>query len=452
MTASESSTRQAELAGFDRLLPALKEAYRRQRGKAWTSEELGAFAGLPAAEVARTLERFAAELGLAELLFGDDEGLVGAIQLSAAVEDTASFEAVHAGLAAQAPLRGPSHITELEVDGHRMLQRLVLRPGALTVLTGAPGSGKSSILDCLERLSLAMAGPVPSQGDSQVPERLHLSLRLESGAGQRVLYTVSLGGTRAVPRVTSERLEAGEGFAVLDFQNGQGVVRTATAEPPRPRVLATPRTVLAGELALRGALEAPVPGVVTSVRSLLEGWRFHRGFDVSAGAASRRPALSEPEPVLAADGANLSAVLFELWAAHPERWRELESHLRAALPSFEGLSVRPQGGLGTVMGVWREAGVREPLTLGELSDGTLLLLCLAVVCLSPRPAPLLVLDGLEVGLHPQVLPTLGALLQRAAMETQVLVATASSELIACLPTDARVLLTKASGRAVASRG
>jgi len=451
VTASESSTRQAELAGFDRLLPALKEAYRRQRGKAWTSEELGAFAGLSAAEVARTLERFAAELGLAELLFGDDEGLVGAIQLSAAVEDTASFEAVHTGLAAQAPLDGPVRLTELAVDGHRMLQGLVLRPGALTVLTGAPGSGKSSLLGCLERLSLAMAGPLPSGGESQAPERLHLSLRLESGTGRRVHYTVSLGGTRALPRVTSERLEAGEGFPVLDFLNGQGFVRMATAEPPRPRVLSLPRTVPAGELALRSALE-PAPGVATSVRSLLAGWRFHRGFDVSAGAASRRPVLSAPEPVLAADGSNLSAVLFELWAGHPERWRELESHLRVALPSFEGLSVRPEGGPGTVVGVWREVGVREPLTLGELSDGTLLLLCLAVVCLSPRPAPLLVLDGPEAGLHPAVLPTLGALLQRAAAETQVLVATTSSELIACLPSDERVLLTKESGRVVASRG
>jgi predicted ATPase len=113
--------------------------------------------------------------------------------------------------------------------------------------------------------------------------------------------------------------------------------------------------------------------------------------------------------------------------------------------------VKPRGGPGTVIGVWREAGVREELTLAHLSDGTLRLLCLAALCLSPLPAPLVGLDGPELGLPPRALPVLALLLRRASEASQVLVATHSPELLAGLPPEAVAVLEKVDGRAVLSR-
>ncbi len=457
------------LAGFDRLLPSLKEAFQRNPGKTWSSEELGELSGLPAAEVARTLESFASKLGLAEVLFGDDAGLVGAIQLSPSVVETERFASVRARLATLGPLEAPLRLTELRVDGYRVLEGLEARLGALTVLTGAPGAGKSSLLDCLALLSFAAVHPLPPEVDPRgagqrlfragSPERIHLSLRATSGTGRVVHYAVDLGASARGPRVTSERFvcvgtEAGgedaESFPVLDFQHGRGTVRTVTWEPPRPRQLSVSRTLPENELALRGAFE-PVPRVVDSLRAFVSGWRFHPGFEVARGAASRRPVLTEPEPLLAADGSNLSAVLFHLMVEHPERWGELEAHLREALPSFQSLSVKPRGGPGTVLGVWREAGVAHELTLADLSEGTLRFLCLAALCLSPRKAPLLGLDGPEVGLHPRMLPVLARLLRRASTETQVLVATQSPLLLRGLALDEVAVLKREEGRSVFSR-
>ncbi|MFL5358038.1 AAA family ATPase [Archangium sp.] len=448
-----------EYAHFDRLLPALKEAWRRNRARTWTAEELGELSGLPASEVAQTLERFASELELAEVLFGDDAGLVGAIQLSPAVLETESFASVRARLEAQGPLELPLHLSALHVDGFRVLQGLDVRPGPLTVLTGEPGSGKSALLECLALLSRAMGAALPSGPDARLPERLHLSLRLTSGSGRALRYAVSLGGPAGVPRVTSERLagletdasgQESEAFTFLERQNGQGTVHTATWGPPRPRVLSVPLVLAPDALALSGGLE-PALRVADSVRAFVSGWRFYPGFDVSRGAVLRRPVPSEPEPVLAPDGSNLSAVLFHLMVEHPERWRELEALLRAVLPSFHALSVKPRGGPGTVIGVWREAGVREELTLAHLSDGTLRLLCLAALCLSPLLAPLVGLDGPELGLPPRALPVLASLLRRASEASQVLVATHSPELLAGLPLEAVAVLEKVDGRAVLSR-
>ncbi|QRK11679.1 AAA family ATPase [Archangium violaceum] len=447
-----------ERSAFDRLLPALKEAYRRNAGKAWTAGELGELSGLPEAEVARTLELFASELALAEVLFGDDAGLVGAIQLSPSVLETEPFASVRAWLGAQGPLEEPLRLTGLRVDGYRGLEGLEARLGALTVLTGEPGSGKSALLECLELLSRAVVEPLPSGPHSRVPGRLHLSPCVTSGASRAFRYSVSLGGPVGSPRVTSERFacvetdargQESEAFVFLDFQNGQGTVRTVTWEPPRPRVLSASRGVPPDSLALRGALE-PALGSAASFRAFLSGWRFYPGFDVSRGAALRRPVPSEPEPVLAVDGSNLSAVLFHLMVECPERWRELEASLREALPSFLSLSVKPRGGPGTVLGVWREAGVRDELTLADLSDGTLRLLCLAALCLSPLKAPLVGLDGPELGLHPRLLPVLARLLRRASAETQVLVATQSPELLAGLPPDSVAVMRRVAGLAVFS--
>ncbi|MFY0562997.1 AAA family ATPase [Archangium lansingense] len=459
---SESSTGEAaavrpeeELAGFDRLLPALKEAYQRNRGKAWSAEELGELSGLPVAEVARTLERFAAELELAEVLFGDDVGLVGAIQLATTVLETEPFETVRARLGAQGPLEAPLRLTQLRVDGYRVLEGLDVRLGDLTVLTGESGSGKSSLLDCLALLAFAVRHPLPSG-----TPRAHVSLRVTSGTGRAFRYSLGLDGPESAPRVISERFASVEtdasgqeleAFAFLDFKNGRGTVRTVRWESPRPHLRAAPHTLPPDVLALREELE-PALCSAASFRAFVSGWRFYPGFDVSRNAVLRRPVPSEPEPLLAADGSNLSAVLFHLMVEWPERWRELEATLREAHPSFQSLSVKPRGGPGTVIGVWREAGVRDELTLADLSDGTLRLLCLAVLCLSPRKPTLVGLDGPELGLHPRVLPVLAGLLRRASSETQLLMATQSPALLAGLPPERVALMKKVDGRAVLEPG
>ncbi len=450
---------EAELAGFDWLLPSLKEAYRRNRGKAWTAEELGDLSGLPSVEVAQILELFASELDLAEVLFGDDQGLVGAIQLSASVLEAERFASVRARLGAQGPLEAPVRLTELRVDGYRVLEGLDARLGPLTVLTGAPGSGKSSLLDSLALLSSATRQALPPEVDPRGTERLHLSLRVTSGSRRAFRYAVELGEAAGGPHVLSERFTAlevdargqdSEPFTLLDFKEGRGTVRTATWARPRPRQLTVSRTLPPNTLALREELDS-TPHVVDDFRAFVSGWRFYPGFEVSRGAALRRPVLTEPEPLLAVDGSNLSAVLFHLMVEHPARWAGLQSHLREIFPSFLSLSVKPRGGPGTVLGVWREAGAREELTLADLSDGLLRFLCLATLCVSARKAPLLCLDGPEVGLHPRMLPVLAALLREASTESQVLVVTQSPVLLRALPAETVALLKRVDGRVVFSR-
>jgi predicted ATPase len=135
---------------------------------------------------------------------------------------------------------------------------------------------------------------------------------------------------------------------------------------------------------------------------------------------------------------------------HPESWQELEVHLTTAVPGFESIKVKPSGGPGTVIGVWNEVDAKG-LTLADLSDGTLRLLCWAVLCLSPKSPPLICIDEPELGLHPRVLPIVAGLLQTAAVRVQIVVATHSPYLLSQFSLEVVAAMRKEGGRSLFRR-
>ncbi|HLL52539.1 MAG TPA: AAA family ATPase [Myxococcaceae bacterium] len=356
--------------------------------------------------------------------------------------------------------QGLQRLESLKVSGYRILRDFSAAPGNLAVIIGANASGKSTLFDFLRFLSFAASNPLPPEIDPRSagkvlfsaggPERMSFELVIDPGSGRPLRYEVEISGPLGAPRVTREALEhidspqpGEESVALLSFLSGKGVVRDKAGA----RQHRASWTVPNNELALRRALD---PNLVTisRIQSFFSSWRFYSGFDVSSAAAVRRPVPTEPEPTLQENGANLSAVLFSLKSEHPEQWEELETHLRSAIPGFLSLNVKPKGGPGTVIGVWRERGFKEDLTLADLSDGTLRLLCWATLCLSPNLPPLICLDEPEVGFHPRVLPVLAGLLRMASARSQILVATHSPYFLSQFSLDEIAVMRKEEGRAV----
>jgi predicted ATPase len=64
-----------------------------------------------------------------------------------------------------------------------------------------------------------------------------------------------------------------------------------------------------------------------------------------------------------------------------------------------------------------------------LSDGTLRYLCLLAILCHPEPPPLLCIEEPELGLHPDVLPSLAQLIVEASERTQLIVTTHSDVLV-----------------------
>lgn len=351
-------------------------------------------------------------------------------------------------------------LTRIEIDGYRPFRKFVAEPEDLTVIIGANATGKSSLFDFLRFVSRAAQDALPPEIDDRsagklifhggAPERIRFALTLDLGQRFPLRYEAEILGPVGAPKVSRERLATTqplqqgekEPFIFLDFSAGRGVVRDQ-----REKKLVRPEwTVRGNELALRRALD-PTLVTLSHVQGLLSSWRFYSGFDVSSGASVRRPVPTEPEPLLDEHGSNLSAVLMWLNREHQETWEELESHLGSAIPGFRSLNVKPRGGPGTVIGVWRETGVEAELTLADLSDGTLRLLCWAVLCLAPNLPPLLCVDEPELGLHPRVLPVLAGLFRLASARTQVLIATHSPYFLSQFELDEIAVMRREDGAA-----
>ncbi len=358
-------------------------------------------------------------------------------------------------------VNGKQRIESIEISGYRPFDGFKANLGDLTVIIGANATGKSSLFDFLRFICFASSSPLPPEIDPKSVgktlfhvgsrERILFTLVVNLGQRKPLRYEAEVTGPIGTPRVARERLttteplhpEQRDPFIFLDFRGGRGIVRDQVE-----RKLTRPEwTVQPNELALRRALD-PTLRTLSEFQSFLSSWRFYSGFDVSGSAAIRRPVSSEPNPTLADDGANLSAVLFSMMSEHTDTWEELETHLRSAIPGFESLSVRPQGGPGTIIGVWREAGVKRDLTLADLSDGTLRLLCWATLCLSVSMPPLVCIDEPELGLHPRVLPTIAGLLRVASARSQILVATHSPYFLSHFSLDEIAVMRKEDGKAV----
>ncbi len=68
----------------------------------------------------------------------------------------------------------------------------------------------------------------------------------------------------------------------------------------------------------------------------------------------------------------------------------------------------------------------------RLSDGTLRYLCLLAILCHPKPPPLICIEEPELGLHPDILPTVADLLKEAAERCQLIVTTHSDVLVDCM--------------------
>jgi predicted ATPase len=273
----------------------------------------------------------------------------------------------------------PLRLAAVEVTGYRPFHGFAAAPGDLTIIIGANATGKSSLFDFLRFVSFAAQMPIPPEIDPRCvgrmlfhaggQERLSFAIEARDGAPSPLRYEAEIQGPVGSAKVVRERLSrAGSNTNVpmlhLDFRGGKGSVRDMVVLG-----VGLSWTVPQNELALRRVLD-PRFETLSRFQGFLASWRFYGGFDVSPSAALRRPAHVEESPILAEDGANLSAVLHAMLLERRDLWEELETSLRAAVPGFQTLSVKPKGGKGMVMGTWREEGVTDDLTLADLSDGS----------------------------------------------------------------------------------
>ncbi|MCD0244847.1 AAA family ATPase [Xanthomonas melonis] len=156
--------------------------------------------------------------------------------------------------------------------------------------------------------------------------------------------------------------------------------------------------------------------------------RLYREWSFGRNTAPRLPQKADlPNEFLEPDSSNLGLVLNRL-RRDPAVKKKLLHALRALYDGIDDFDIQIEG--GTVQVFFQEGKYIVPAT--RLSDGTLRYLCLLAILCHPNPPPLICIEEPELGLHPDVLPTLANLLKDASERTQLIVTTHSDGLVDAL--------------------
>ncbi len=355
-------------------------------------------------------------------------------------------------------------IRTVAVQGYRSLRDLLLPLGQLSVITGANGSGKSSVYRSLRLLadaalnsvvaSLAREGGLPSifwagpetiargvrQGTYAVEplaKRKVASLKLGFG-GDTYGYSIDLGYPPGPPpptmfeldpRVKRECIWHGPVYrkasALVDRRNNFVWLATTRDEEP---VMLTQHLADTDSMLATVADPQRAPEML-AVREAVRGWRFYDQFRTDSESPARTAQIGTFTPVLHHDGSNLAAALQTILEIRPDE--ALITTLEDAFPGSR-LSVEAHNGRFELL--LQQHGLLRTLSAGELSDGTLRYLLWAAALLTPRPPELLVLNEPETSLHPDLLPALARLILAAAQNTQIIVVSHAPQVIQELTT------------------
>jgi predicted ATPase len=337
------------------------------------------------------------------------------------------------------------------IRGYRSLREIVLPLRRLTVITGANGTGKSSLYRALRLLADCGRGEVIASFAREGGVESAMWAGPEHLGGARRTGTAQ-GGPRTRP-VSIELGYAADDFGYLIDLGLPQARETAFGRDPevkRELVFAGPvarptatlvRRVrglvevaadtgrgfdaLASNLPAHRSVLADWAGAVPElvmVRERLRDWRFYDGFRADSHAPARMPQVGTRTPVLADDGADLAAAVQTILETGTDDFG------RAVADAFDGATVSVSVTDGLFDLHLRQRGMLRPLRSAEMSDGTLRFLLWAAALLSPQPPSLMMLNEPETSLHPDLVRPLAELIDAAATRTQVVVVTHSATL------------------------
>ena len=301
----------------------------------------------------------------------------------------------------------------------KSVERLKLNP--INVLIGANGSGKSNFLEAF----------------SLVREVLNGRLRqfvVRSGGAERVLHFGS--------RVTEEV----EIAIHLTDNHWYKLTMEPTADDSLGLTDQSAST-WQSPLSIFSPQDQPVT-VGTSFDA--DPWIAYHFHDTSRESPMKKMRNLRDNRRLRANGANLAAFLYFLRLKHPGSYSRITRTIQLAAPFFDDFALEPQAlNPEMILLEWQHKGSDAYFNAASLSDGTLRFIALTTLLLQPdslRPVVIL-LDEPELGLHPYAITLLSAMVKKAAVSSQVIIATQSPRLLDHFEPEDVIVANRVNGEA-----
>jgi predicted ATPase len=343
-------------------------------------------------------------------------------------------------------------LKKITVHGFKSIERQTIKLGALNVLIGANGSGKSNLLSALSFFRASALGNLDA-----------LVKRL--GGADRLLYHGKKSTKSCFFSCEEEKFSyeqtlipvAGDRFAVakeglsileseVEWSEGGSDIDNLEEQLRDEEKQHLSDLVAQGELTDDEAEEQR--GEFPSAKQHIEGWRMYHLHDTTATAAVKSTCNVDDNRYLREDASNLAAYLYWLKLKQPSEYRRVVSIIQLAIPYFEDFVLEPlRRNDRTIRLEWKQRNSDAYFDADSLSDGSLRFVGLATLLNQPKWAlpRLIVIDEPELGLHPLAIRLLAEMLDAASEQTQILVATQSVTLLDNFPIE-QVIVADHDGR------
>lgn len=312
-------------------------------------------------------------------------------------------------------------------------------PKRLSVLLGGNGAGKSNLMSFFTLLSRMMAEP----GELQLAVA-------EAGGARRLLHD---GPKRTESMSARLEIETDAGMNFYEFRLSYAAndALIFTDEHWGFQRAGSPRSRSGGKVAghreskLSADAASSEDQLARTVRKLLRKCRVYQFHDTSFTSGMRGKSSRADGRRLHRDGSNIAAYLLRLSGGSTEErqaYKRIQDCVRQVVPFFAEFVLEPEN--GHVLLQWRERGSEEIFAASQASDGMLRILALLTLLCQPREdlPTIMLLDEPELGLHPQAIMLLGALIRQASEHCQVMVATQSVALVDEFSLDELVVLSR----------
>ncbi len=309
-------------------------------------------------------------------------------------------------------LTGTDQLSKITLRGYKSIAECQLEMGALNILIGCNGAGKSNFISFFQLIQQILQENlqvhVSKQGGPDA--LLHFGRKVTEYIEVRLYFGNNGYWCTLEPTADNRMMFAEESFwwkKTGKRRIGEGHFETK-------------------------AHKGTGSGIDKYVLPPMRQWRVYHFHDTGENSPIKQPCGINDNTYLRPDAKNLSAYLYLLKQKHPDHFQRIVKTVRLVAPFFGGFHLRPFPHNENMIELeWVEKGRDVPFKTHHLSDGTLRFICLTTVFQQPaekQPTTILV-DEPELGLHPYAIKVLASLIKSASQKKQIVISTQSVELL-----------------------
>ena len=182
--------------------------------------------------------------------------------------------------------------------------------------------------------------------------------------------------------------------------------------------------------------------IAENIINILGHTQVYRFNNILEGSSFNQSSEIDADLHLAGDGRNLTQVLFQLSKRHAERYRYICELIQRILPEFKQFEFKERNGLMSLY--WKAIHLKKSINAKATSGSSLRMFALVTLLNIPfdHLPSILLIDEPELGLHPDGIALIAAMIKSRSINKQFFVATQSPFLINVFNIDNIVVLKK----------